>query len=115
MNFKTILFTLNLLTLLFSCMDNRDKQSKEINESSTLQRDSMPSKVTLESLTFESILSQKNNFNPGGRLEKAFYGLSADTIQVRFSSDNTIKTFTIVEERSGRIIKSFRKVSDIDF
>jgi hypothetical protein len=115
MNLKTILFALNLLTLMCSCMENRDKQSKEINESSTLQRDSMLSRVTLESLTFEPIVSWKNNFNPGGRLEKAYYGLSADTIQVRFTSDNIIKTFTIVEERSGRIIKSFRKVSDIDF
>lgn len=115
MNFKTILFALNLLMLLFSCKENHDKQSKEINESSTLQRDSMLSRVNLESLTFEPIVSWKNNFNPGGRIEKAYYGLSADTIQVRFTSDNIIKTFTIVEERSGRIIKSFRKVSDIDF
>ena len=105
MNFKTNFFTAAILILLSSCMGNSVDQSKDL----------ISPEVTLESLRYESVLSQKDNFNSGGGVQKAYYGLSKDTIRLRFTSDNIIRALFILDERSGRVIKRFNNVSVVDF
>jgi hypothetical protein len=105
MNFNTNFFTAAILTLLSSCRGYSGDQSKDL----------ISPEVTLESLRYESVLSQKDNYNSGGGVQKAYYGLSKDTIRLRFTSDNIIRALFILDERSGRVIKRFNNVSVVDF
>ena len=51
----------------------------------------------------------------GEKLKEAFYGLSGDSIRIEFLSDSPVLSLSIIEERSGRPVKIFKKQNKIDF
>ena len=86
--------------------DNEKTEDSEITEK----------KITEKDLVFKPVITESGELAPEDSfIVKDFFGLSKDSIRIKFNSDNKVKFFSIVEQRSGRIVKTFKKTSDVDF
>ncbi|MDP4665168.1 MAG: hypothetical protein NWS37_02920 [Flavobacteriaceae bacterium] len=86
---------------------NKDYAQKPQNEKK---------QITEADLKFESIFEKRSLFlKKGEKLKEAFYGLSGDSIRIEFLSDSPVLSLSIIEERSGRPVKIFKKQNKIDF
>lgn len=114
---KKNIITVIAVLLLISCSKKNDKNSTtKTNEKEEKENVEVAKKITLEDLKFENVISNQGELAAADSfIVKDFFGLSKDTIQIKFNSDNKVKFFSIVEQRSGRIVKTFKKTSDVDF
>lgn len=104
--------------LFFSCGKEQNVNSNKLNTNEKANEETKPivKNIKLEDLVFEPVVSVESEMASSGCfLQKDFFGLSKDSIQIKFKSDNKVKYIVIVEQRSGRIVKTFRKVSEINF
>jgi len=86
--------------------DNEKTEDSEITEK----------KITEKDLVFKPVIAESGELAPEDSfIVKDFFGLSKDSIRIKFNSDNKVKFFSIVEQRSGRIVKTFKKTSNVDF
>ena len=86
--------------------DNEKTEDSEITEK----------KITEKDLVFKPVITESGELAAEDSfIVKDFFGLSKDSIRIKFNSDNKVKFFSIVEQRSGRIVKTFKKTSDVDF
>lgn len=86
--------------------DNEKTEDSEITEK----------KITEKDLVFKPVIAESGELAAEDSfIVKDFFGLSKDSIRIKFNSDNKVKFFSIVEQRSGRIVKTFKKTSDVDF
>jgi hypothetical protein len=113
---KNIISVIAVL-LLISCSKKNDKNSTtKTNQKEEKENVEVAKKITLKDLKFENIISNQGELAAADSfIVKDFFGLSKDTIQIKFNSDNKVKFFSIVEQRSGRIVKTFKKTSDVEF
>ena len=56
-------------------------------------------------LNYIEVFSKEGIFTKEKSYQKAFYGLSKDSIKINFKADKRIKSLKIVEEKSGRVVK----------
>ena len=114
---KKNIITVIAVLLLISCSKKNDKNSTtKTNEKEEKENVEVAKKITLEDLKFENVISNQGELAAADSfIVKDFFGLSKDTIQIKFNSDNKVKFFSIVEQRSGRIVKTFKKTSDVEF
>jgi hypothetical protein len=113
------LLCLLLFLVLISCGGKNENTSpsdnKKYNEKT---EDSLISekKITEKDLVFKPVITESGELAPEDSfIVKDFFGLSKDSIRIKFNSDNKVKFFSIVEQRSGRIVKTFKKTSNVDF
>lgn len=114
---KKNIITVIAVLLIISCSKKNDKNSTtKTNEKEEKENVEVAKKITLEDLKFENVISNQGELAAADSfIVKDFFGLSKDTIQIKFNSDNKVKFFSIVEQRSGRIVKTFKKTSDVEF
>lgn len=121
-NKKNIICIITAL-MLISCGGKNENNTQSGNENgtpneagTTTEAEIKEKKISEKDLKFENIISNQGELAPADSfIVKDFFGLSKDTIQIKFNSDNQVKFFSIVEQRSGRIVKTFKKTSDVDF
>lgn len=106
-----------LFLLLISCGGKNENNTPKNKENETPTETAIAEKeITEKDLKFENVISNQGELAAADSfIVKDFFGLSKDTIQIKFNSDNQVKFFSIVEQRSGRIVKTFKKTSDVDF
>lgn len=98
------------LILFISCGEKKE------NKNSSKETKNVTTKITEKELKFEKIISVQSELAANDAfILKDFIGLNSDSIQIKFTSDNPVKFFKIVEQRSGRILKTFKKTADINF
>jgi hypothetical protein len=114
---KKNIITVIASLLLISCGKKNDENSTtKTNVKEEKENVEVAKKITLEDLKFENVISNQGELAAADSfVVKDFFGLSKDTIQIKFNSDNKVKFFSIVEQRSGRIVKTFKKTSDVEF
>jgi hypothetical protein len=114
---KKNIITVIAALLLISCGKKNDENSTtKTNVKEEKENVEVAKKITLEDLKFENVISSQGELAAADSfIVKDFFGLSKDTIQIKFNSDNKVKFFSIVEQRSGRIVKTFKKTSDVEF
>jgi hypothetical protein len=114
---KKNIITVIAALLLISCGKKNDENSTtKTNVKEEKENVEVAKKITLEDLKFENVISNQGELAAADSfIVKDFFGLSKDTIQIKFNSDNKVKFFSIVEQRSGRIVKTFKKTSDVEF
>lgn len=114
---KKNIITVIASLLLISCGKKNDENSTtKTNVKEEKKNVEVAKKITLEDLKFENVISNQGELAAADSfIVKDFFGLSKDTIQIKFNSDNKVKFFSIVEQRSGRIVKTFKKTSDVEF
>lgn len=115
---KLYIFLFTVIFLIFFSCNSSSKQSNddistdetEFNEKTVVQE------ITNEDLVFDPIITKKSIFiKKGASFKEAFYGLSGDSIRISFKSDVPIKSFAITEERSGRSVKTFKKIKTLNY
>jgi len=109
-----------LLFLVFiSCGEKKENTSSSNNKKDnekTEDSEISEKKITEKDLVFNPVITESGELaTEDSFIVKDFFGLSKDTIQIKFNSDNKVKFFSIVEQRSGRIVKTFKKTSDVEF
>lgn len=106
-----------LFLVLISCGGKNENNTPKNKENETPTETAIAEKeITEKDLKFENVISNQGELAAADSfIVKDFFGLSKDTIQIKFNSDNQVKFFSIVEQRSGRIVKTFKKTSDVDF
>ena len=106
-----------LFLVLLSCGGKNENNTPINKENETSTETAIAEKeITEKDLKFENVISNQGELAAADSfIVKDFFGLSKDTIQIKFNSDNQVKFFSIVEQRSGRIVKTFKKTSDVDF
>jgi hypothetical protein len=106
-----------LFLLLISCGGKNENNTPKNKENETPTETAIAEKeITEKDLKFENVISNQGELAAADSfIVKDFFGLSKDTIQIKFNSDNKVKFFSIVEQRSGRIVKTFKKTSDVEF
>ena len=113
------LLCLLLFLLLISCGGKNENTSPSDNKKDNEKnKDSVISekKITEKDLVFKPVITESGELAPEDSfIVKDFFGLSKDSIRIKFNSDNKVKFFSIVEQRSGRIVKTFKKTSDVEF
>lgn len=118
MKINNLLYPLLFLALI-SCggknENNSPSDNKKDNEK-TEDSEITEKKITEKDLVFKPVIAESGELAPEDSfIVKDFFGLSKDSIRIKFNSDNKVKFFSIVEQRSGRIVKTFKKTSDVDF
>ena len=68
----------------------------------------------IKELNYKDVFSKEGIFSNGSSYEKSFYGLSKDTIRITFKADKEIRSFRVIEEKSGRDVKK-AWTSKVDF
>ena len=68
----------------------------------------------VKKLDYIEVFSKEGIFTKENSYQKAFYGLSKDSIKVNFKADKKIRSFKIVEEKSGRVVKTYTS-NKVDF
>lgn len=108
-----------LFLLLISCSGKNENTSPSDNKKDnekTEDSEITEKKITEKDLVFKPVIAESGELAPEDSfIVKDFFGLSKDSIRIKFNSDNKVKFFSIVEQRSGRIVKTFKKTSDVDF
>ena len=106
-----------LFLVLLSCGGKNENNTPKNKEKETPTETAIAEKeITEKDLKFENVISNQGELAAADSfIVKDFFGLSKDTIQIKFNSDNQVKFFSIVEQRSGRIVKTFKKTSDVNF
>jgi hypothetical protein len=108
-----------LFLALISCGGKNENTSPSDNKKDNEKnKDSVISekKITEKDLVFKPVIAESGELAAEDSfIVKDFFGLSKDSIRIKFNSDNKVKFFSIVEQRSGRIVKTFKKTSDVDF
>lgn len=112
-----------LILVLVACGGKNENNTQSGNENgtpneagTTTEAEITEKKITEKDLKFENVISNQGELAAADSfIAKDFFGLSKDTIQIKFNSDNQVKFFSIVEQRSGRIVKTFKKTSGVDF
>lgn len=106
-----------LFLVLISCGGKNENNTPKNKEKETPTETAIAEKeITEKDLKFENVISNQGELAAADSfIVKDFFGLSKDTIQIKFNSDNQVKFFSIVEQRSGRIVKTFKKTSDVNF
>ncbi|WP_396167030.1 hypothetical protein [Flavobacterium sp.] len=108
-----------LFLLLISCGGKNENTSPSDNKKDnekTEDSEITEKKITEKDLVFKPVIAESGELAPEDSfIVKDFFGLSKDSIRIKFNSDNKVKFFSIVEQRSGRIVKTFKKTSDVDF
>lgn len=113
---KNIIIIIAALLLISCSKKNDENATTKTNNKEEKETVEVTKKITLEDLKFENVISDQGELAAADSfIVKDFFGLSKDTIQIKFNSDNKVKFFSIVEQRSGRIVKTFKKTSDVDF
>lgn len=113
---KNIILVIAALLLISCSKKNNENSTTKTNNKEEKETVEVAKKITLEDLKFENVISNQGELaSADSFIVKDFFGLSKDTIQIKFNSDNQVKFFSIVEQRSGRIVKTFKKTSDVDF
>ncbi|MBP6127560.1 hypothetical protein [Flavobacterium sp.] len=113
---KNIIIIIAALLLISCSKKNDENATTKTNNKEEKETVEVTKKITLEDLKFENVISDQGELATADSfIVKDFFGLSKDTIQIKFNSDNQVKFFSIVEQRSGRIVKTFKKTSDVDF
>jgi hypothetical protein len=103
------------LVSLFSCNNTIKKKTLDAaTERQELQETQEVVSMRIDDLKFEPIKIIEVGFNKSNNLQEVFYGLSKDSIRIVFTSDNPIEFLNIVEERSGKVVKQFRNISEVD-
>jgi hypothetical protein len=118
MKINNLLYPLLFLALI-SCggknENNSPSDNKKDNEK-TEDSEITEKKITEKDLVFKPVIAESGELAAEDSfIVKDFFGLSKDSIRIKFNSDNKVKFFSIVEQRSGRIVKTFKKTSDVDF
>ncbi len=108
-----------LFLLLISCGGKNENTSPSDNKKDnekTEDSEITEKKITEKDLVFKPVIAESGELAAEDSfIVKDFFGLSKDSIRIKFNSDNKVKFFSIVEQRSGRIVKTFKKTSDVDF
>jgi len=110
------LFTVIFL-IFFSCNFSSKQSNDDIStDESEFNEKTVVQEITNEDLVFDPIITKKSIFiKKGASFKEAFYGLSGDSIRISFKSDVPIKSFAITEERSGRSVKTFKKIKTLNY
>ncbi|WP_396199044.1 hypothetical protein [Flavobacterium sp.] len=118
MKINNLLYPLLFLALI-SCGGKNENSSPSNNKKDnekTEDSEITEKKITEKDLVFKPVIAESGELAPEDSfIVKDFFGLSKDSIRIKFNSDNKVKFFSIVEQRSGRIVKTFKKTSDVDF
>lgn len=113
-SFYFICFSL-IFVSLFSCNNSFKKKSLNITtETQKQQETEAKALLGVKDLKFEPVKIIKAGFNKSNNLQEVFYGLSKDSIRIVFTSDTPIGFLNIVEERSGKVVKQFRYIYQVD-
>lgn len=116
MKINSSLFLLSLL-IIISCGKKNENTTTKNNENEKIKDSAIVNiKITSKDLTFIPLISKSGELAESDSfIAKDFFGLSKDSIRIKFNSDNSVKFFSIVEQRSGRIVKTFKKTNNVDF
>ncbi|WP_353079643.1 hypothetical protein [Flavobacterium sp.] len=118
MKINNLLYPLLFLALI-SCGGKNENTSPSDNKKDnekTEDSEITEKKITEKDLVFKPVIAESGELAAEDSfIVKDFFGLSKDSIRIKFNSDNKVKFFSIVEQRSGRIVKTFKKTSDVDF
>ena len=116
---KKIILTILIVSIFASCGGKNENTAPNNNKNETKKtKDSIitEKKITEKDLIFKPVITESGELAAADSfIVKDFFGLSKDSIRIKFNSDNKVKFFSIVEQRSGRIVKTFKKISDVDF
>ena len=113
-SFYFICFSL-IFVSLFSCNNSFKKKSLNITtETQKQQETEAKALLGVKDLKIEPVKIIKAGFNKSNNLQEVFYGLSKDSIRIVFTSDTPIGFLNIVEERSGKVVKQFRYIYQVD-
>jgi hypothetical protein len=109
-----ILFIIIFAIFVYACGDVKNEREKRIYTGKSNKY--TKKKITnAKDLKFEKIITEQSEYAPEETLViKDFLVLSGDSIRVRFNSDNKVAMLSIIEQRSGRILKKIKKTSDVN-
>jgi hypothetical protein len=121
---KKIILTILIVSIFASCSGKNENTAKENEKNENKKNENEKTKesvitkkkITEKDLIFKPVITKSGELAAADSfIVKDFFGLSKDSIRIKFNSDNKVKFFSIVEQRSGRIVKTFKKTSEVDF